>query len=274
MHRRVIVPSRVNIIGEHTDYAKGLALPFAVNHKLELVIKPRQTGFKGDKTVVALWQAAGGYPADLGIVSEIPIGKGMSSSAALCVAIVVGVNPNQDKMTICQKAQQLEHEILNTPCGLLDQIAIVYAKKNHATMINFDDLSIEYLPLPDYWIFKLVDSGIHRQLSEVDYQTNKEFQQLHVDGENKRVIEAIDSNAAKLGKLLNESHESLRELGVSLPAIDALVNELQTTDGVLGARMMGGGFGGMIIALVTDENALPNAIQVTSSGTFGFEEFS
>ena len=141
-------------------------------------------------------------------------------------------------------------------------------------MINFDDLSIEYLPLPDSWIFKLVDSGIHRQLSEVDYQTNKEFQQLHVDGENKRVIEAIDSNAAKLGKLLNESHESLRELGVSLPAIDALVNELQTTDGVLGARMMGGGFGGMIIALVTDENALPNAIQVTSSGTFGFEEFS
>ena len=272
MHRRVIVPSRVNIIGEHTDYANGLALPFAIDTKLELVIKPLQSGFKGDKTVVALWQAAGGYPADLGIVSEIPIGKGMSSSAALCVAIIVGVNPNQDKMAICQKAQQLEHEILGTPCGLLDQMAIVYAKQNHATMINFDDFSVEYLPLPDSWIFKLVDSGIHRRLSEVDYQTNKEFQQLHVDGENKRVIEALNSNAANLGKLLNESHESLRKLGVSLPAIDALVNELQTTDGVLGARMMGGGFGGMIIALVTDENVLPNAIQATSSSTFSFEE--
>ena len=74
--------------------------------------------------------------------------------------------------------------------------------------------------------------------------------------------------------MLNQSHESLRKLGVSLPEIDEFVYELQSTDGVLGARMMGGGFGGMIIALVSDEEILPNAMLASSSGTFTFEEFS
>ena len=272
MHRRVVVPSRVNVIGEHTDYANGLALPFAIDSKLELIIKPLRSGFEGDETVVALWRAAGGYPANLELISEIPIGKGMSSSAALCVAIIVGINPDQEKMTICEKAQRLEHEILETPCGLLDQMAIVFARKSHATMINFDNLTVEYLPLPESWLFKLVDSGIHRKLSQVDYQTNKKYQSLHVDEENKRVIKALNSTAIELGELLNESHASLTKLGVSLPAIDNLVTKLQATDGVLGARMMGGGFGGMIIALVTDDNVLPNAIKVTSSSSFSFEE--
>jgi len=272
MYRRVIVPGRVNIIGEHTDYANGLALPFAVNRKLELVIKPRKSNFSGDETIVALWKAAGGYPADLTITSGIPIGKGMSSSAALCIAVVVGVEPNQDKMVICQKAQQLEHLVLGTPCGLLDQIAIVFAKENHATKINFANLSVEHIPLPKSWIFKLVDSGIHRQLSEVNYQANITHLKSHVDEENKRVMEAINSDTADLGRLLNESHESLRKLGVSLPEIDALVKEIQTTDGVHGARMMGGGFGGMIIALVASENILQNSSLATSSNSFTFEE--
>ena len=94
----------------------------------------------------------------------------------------------------------------------------------------------------------------------------------HVDEENKRVMEAINSGAANLGKLLNDSHNSLSKLGVSLPEIDVLVKELQTTNGVLGARMMGGGFGGMIIALVENENVLPNSSQVVSSNSFTFEE--
>ena len=272
MIRKVIVPARVNIIGEHTDYANGLALPFAVNLNLELLIKPRKSDFSGDETIVALWKAAGGYPADLTITSEIPIGKGMSSSAALCVAIVAGVEPYQDKMIICHKAQKLEHEVLGTPCGLLDQMAIVYAKEGHATKINFENLSVEHIPLPKSWLFKLVDSGFDRRLSEVDYHTNNAYLQSHVDQENKRVIEAINSDAANLGRLLNDSHKSLRKLGVSLPQIDALVEELQATKGVLGARMMGGGFGGMIIALVANEDILPNYSRVISSNSFTFEE--
>ena len=272
MYRRVIVPARVNIIGEHTDYANGLALPFAIDKKLELVIKPLQSGFKGDESVIAMWQAIGGYPAELTITSEIPMGKGMSSSAALCVALVVGLNPERDKKAICRAAQQLEHDILGTPCGLLDQIAIVYAKENSATKINFANLSVEHIPLPKSWIFKLVDSGIHRQLSEVNYRADITHLKSHVDEENKRVMEAINSDATNLGRLLNDSHESLSKLGVSLPEIDALVKEIQTTDGVLGARMMGGGFGGMVIALVANEDILPNSSRVISSRSFTFEE--
>ena len=274
MHRRVIVPARVNIIGEHTDYANGLALPFAIDKKLELVIKPLNSGFRGDESVIAMWQALGGYPAELTITSEIPIGKGMSSSAALCVALVVGLNPNQDKMAICRAAQQLEHDILGTPCGLLDQMAIVYAKENHATKINFESLSVEHIPLPESWKFKLVDSSIHRRLSDVDYQTNTAYLESHLKEENERVTNAVVAGAEELGRLLNQSHESLRKLGVSLSEIDELVYELQSTDGVLGARMMGGGFGGMIITLVNDEEILPDAMLVSSSGTITFEEFS
>ena len=274
MHRRVIVPARVNIIGEHTDYADGIALPFAIDKKLELVIKPLESGFKGEETVIAMWQALGGYPAELTITSNIPIGKGMSSSAALCVALTAGLNPNQDKMAICLAAQKLEHDVLGTPCGLLDQMAVVYAREKHATKINFADLSVEHIRLPESWIFKLVDSGIHRRLSEVDYQIDTAYLKSHVKKENERVNNAVIANADELGKLLNQSHESLRKLGVSLPEIDEIVYKLQSTDGVLGARMMGGGFGGMIIALVNDEKVLANATLARSSGAFTFEEFS
>ena len=273
MHRRVIVPSRINIIGEHTDYAGGLALPFAIDVKLELIIKPLETGFSGDEIVIELWQAAGGYPAELIVNSEIPIGKGMSSSAALCVAITVGANPNLEQLTICKMAQQLEHQILGTPCGLLDQMAMVFAKENHATLINFDDYSIDYFALPRSWKFKLVDSGIHRNLADVDYKSNSKYQQEHVSNENNRVLRAINSNAETLGRLLNESHESLQKLGVSIVEMDTLVKTLQETEGVLGARMMGGGYGGMILVLVVNDDVLPDATTVSSSSALRFEEF-
>ena len=112
MHRRVIVPARVNVIGEHTDYANGLALPFAIDKKLELVIKPLNSGFKGDELVIAMWQALGGYPAELSITSEIPIGKGMSSSAALCVALVVGLNLIKTKWQFAEQHNNLSTTFL------------------------------------------------------------------------------------------------------------------------------------------------------------------
>ena len=116
MHRLVRVPSRVNIIGEHTDYAGGLALPFTIDNYLQLEITPHDSDFIGDETVVRLWQAVGGYPAELVVNSNIPIGKGMSSSAALCVAVVVGMMPDLEKMEIClQKASENDksHSLLS-----------------------------------------------------------------------------------------------------------------------------------------------------------------
>ncbi len=274
MHQRVTVPARINIIGEHTDYAGGLALSFASKPRLKLTITRLERGYDGDAVVVKLWQAIGGYPAKLVVDSDIPIGTGMSSSAALCVAIVVGYNSRLDNVTICQKAQQLEHQILGTKCGLLDQTAIAFAKKNHAALIDFSSYSVKHIPIPEGWKFKLVYSGIPRKLAEINYQSNTDYLEQHVRLENYRVMQAIDATPEELGLLLNESHESLKKLGVSVPEVDRLVAELQATDGVLGARMMGGGYGGMVLALVTSEEVLPEAISVSSSKSFEFEEFS
>ena len=94
-----------------------------------------------------------------------------------------------------------------------------------------------------------------------------------MESENRRVEEAIHSNSKALGKLLNETHESLKTIGVSTPEVDALVASLQSTEGVLGARMMGGGFGGMILVLVENESVLPDhEIMVPSRPGF-VEEF-
>jgi galactokinase len=265
MHRRVTVPARVNIIGEHTDYAHGLALPFAINKYLVLTIKSRETGYSGDETVIALWQAIGGAPADLTVSSEIPQGKGMSSSAALCLAIVLGKYGNIDPLEACKKAQSLEHKVLKTPCGLLDQMAMMFAKSQHCTMINFSTMEVECLDLPTNWMFKLVDSNIDRKLSEMNYNSNNDYLEQHVTSENKRVKQAIGAKPETLGKLINQSHNSLKQLGVSTPEVDALVENLQQTDGVLGARMMGGGFGGMILVLVENAAVLPNYLPVVSS---------
>ena len=265
MHRRVTVPARVNIIGEHTDYAQGLALPFAINRYLVLTIKGRETGYSGDETVIDLWQAVGGPPADLTVSSEIAQGKGMSSSAALCLAIVLGKYGNIDPLDACKKAQTLEHEVLSTPCGLLDQMAIMYAKRQHYTLIDFSTMEIECLDLPANWIFKLVDSKVHRRLSQINYNSSNDFLKQHVVTENQRVRQAIGAKPETLGKLLNQSHNSLKQLGVSTPEVDRLVENLQQSVGVLGARMMGGGFGGMILVLVENDEVLPNYSPVVSS---------
>jgi len=265
MHRRVTVPARVNIIGEHTDYGQGLALPFAIDRYLVLTIKSRETGYSGDDTVIALWQAIGGLPADLTVNSEIAQGKGMSSSAALCLAIVLGKHGNIDPLEACKKAQSLEHEVLKTPCGMLDQMAIMFAKSQHCSMIDFSTMEVQCHDLPTNWIFKLVDSNIERKLSEMNYNSNNDFLKQHLITENLRVKQAIGAKPETLGKLLNQSHNSLKQLGVSTPDVDSLVENLQQTNGVLGARMMGGGFGGMILVLVDNEAVLPNYLPVVSS---------
>ena len=112
-------------------------------------------------------------------------------------------------------------------------------------------------------------------MNSKDYRTTSkdETKRRHVESENRRVEKAIIANSEGLGKLLNETHESLKSIGVSTPEIDALVTSLQSKEGVLGARMMGGGFGGMILVLVENESVLPgNDIMVASRPGF-VEEF-
>ena len=272
MKRRATVPARINIIGEHTDYGGGLALPFAIDQKLVLEVNFDSNEYLGNSTAIELWKAAGGPPALLNVQSNIPIGKGMSSSAALCVAISMCVTGQERTLATCLLAQKIEHEILGTKCGLLDQMAVVFAKKNHASLIDFGNNSIEHIKLVDSWKFKLVDSGVHRNLAETDYSLNIDKRSVHVIEESNRVLLARQASAMELGDLLNQSHESLRKLGVSLPIIDEAVKQLQETDGVHGARMMGGGFGGMILVLVDDAGVLPEIPIASSSSSAVLEE--
>ncbi len=272
MKRRAIVPARINIIGEHTDYSGGLALPFAIEQKLVLEADFDTNEYIGDSIVIKLWKAAGGPPASLTINSDIPMGKGMSSSAALCVAIAMCATGQQGSIESCLLAQQIEHEVLGTRCGLLDQMAMVFAKKGYASLIDFSTQSVDYIKMPVSWKFKLIDSGIDRKLRNTNYDSKSGIHGAHVIEENRRVMQAQESSAEQLGELLNHSHESLRQIGVSLPAIDDIVNQLQQTEGVLGARMMGGGFGGMILALVEDEFVLPHIETAKSSDSAIFEE--
>ena len=273
MKRRASIPARINIIGEHTDYLGGLALPFASDHRLVLTAtQAEQTS--GDQTVVDLWRAAGGWPATLAIESTIPIGAGMSSSAALCLAIVLCAQGSQDALAACKEAQRIEHQVLKTPCGLLDQMAMMMSAKGHAVLIDFSTMDHKPFLIPNDWMFKLVDSGIRRQLSETEFGASSDPHMLsqHVTQENLRVRQALDASSFELGTLLNASHASLQSIGVSTPEIDDLVAHLQSTPGVLGARMMGGGFGGMILVAVNGSEVLPEAPLISASQCGFLEE--
>ena len=274
MIRRASIPGRINIIGEHTDYAGGCSLAFASQHQLVLEAEFLDSGFYGDETVVALWKEGGGPPARLEIESSIPIGKGMSSSAALCLSIVLCIHGEMiDKQAACLEAQRLEQTVLGTPCGLLDQMTMMHSSKDHCTLINFSNFETKSIPFPESWMFKIVDSGIHRTLRDTDYRHHDsgEVQSNHVRNENFRVEKAISCSSEKLGVLMNESHDSLVMLGVSTDEVDAQVQSLQNQEGILGARMMGGGFGGMILVLVEGDHVLPEHPLVVPSSP-GFVE--
>ena len=274
--RRASIPGRINIIGEHTDYAGGRSLAFASQHRLVLEAEFVESGYLGEQTVVALWKEAGGPPARLEVSSTIPMGKGMSSSAALCLGIVLCVHGNNiSKQAACEEAQRLEHVVLGTPCGLLDQMTMMHSLEGHCLLIEFSTKTTKTMSIPADWTFKLVDSGIHRALNSENYQetSTEETKRRHVESENRRVQDAMNSDSAILGMFLNETHESLKTIGVSTPEVDALVESLQSISGVHGARMMGGGFGGMILVLVENESVLPEYEIVVPSRPGFVEEF-
>ena len=266
------VPARINIIGEHTDHFGGLSLTFSSQHRLELSATPREGGIRGNQTVTSLWEAAGGWSADLVVDSNIPIGAGLSSSAALCVAIVMCSQNKIDPMEISLEAQRIENQVLRSNCGLMDQISITHSTEGLATLLDYSRMSIENFRMPDDWRFKLVDTGIRRSLSETNYSSSEvdiETRRIHAEEESERVRHALSSDARALGGIINESHASISDnIRSSTPEIDTMVKEIQGIAGVLGARLMGGGFGGMILALVEEKDALSGELLVSSGSAF------
>ncbi|MBW4517697.1 MAG: galactokinase [Timaviella obliquedivisa GSE-PSE-MK23-08B] len=312
-------PGRVNLLGEHTDYNDGFVLPTAI---------PQQTvvslGFSADNQYhfysqelsqrvniafsdpipegfasylwgcICVLQSKGFLipPLNVFVTSTVPIGSGLSSSAALEVAMLRGLrsllNLSLDDVCIAQIAQQAERQYAGVQCGIMDQMASSLADTQHLLFLDTRSLDRKILPIPADSEILVMDSGIPRTLAGSGYNQRREeceaaakllnvlalrdvsiieaianlpapLQQRarHVITENNRVLTAQNGVSAKqFGELMNASHISLRDdYEVSIAGLDTLVDILQALPNVFGARMTGAGFGGACVALVAEGKA-------------------
>jgi galactokinase len=315
------VPGRVNLIGEHLDYNGGPCLPFAIDRALTVKARVRDDGLvnvwsEGRKASFPLsskpgdvdsWAAhvAGivwvlgdaGHAlvgADLVIESDLPSGAGLSSSAALtcgvacALADLAGLEPS--RLEIARLSQRVENEVIGAPTGLMDQLAVLHGRSDHAVHLDLaaEPPGVREVPLPvdDADLSLLViatgvehahaDSGYAARREEceraaaalgvehlasvgpdavlrLDDETLKS-RTRHVITETARVrgaIRALDGGGwAQLGTMLTASHASLRDDFEVSCAELDVAADTAVEAGALGARMTGGGFGGSVIALV------------------------
>ena len=207
------------------------------------------------------------------IRSTLPMGAGLSSSAALEVAVATALCAvagfELEPLALAQAAQRAELRAVGVPCGILDQAASVLGRAGHAILIDTGTLEHEAIPLPQGIALLIVDSGVRRSLEHSGYadrrrelEAGHEARVRHVESENRRVAESAEilrepgvPRLAELGRLFRASHESLRDdFEVSTPELDLLV-DLAYEHGALAARMTGGGFGGSIVALAAKAEA-------------------
>ncbi len=324
-------PGRVNLIGEHTDYNEGLALPFAIDKGVTVRATVRPEAMitaaaldLGEEDCFALGEAsrADGWRAfvrgavaelsDAGvsvagaaleITGDIERGSGLSSSAALEVALCLALvalsdAPPLDRMELAQLCSRVENEWVGAQTGLLDQLAALFGEREHAVRIDFRSLEImpTVLELGDYKLVALDSGQSHSHAGSGYNQRRAECamarEQLglaslrdatvrmadrlpaplagrvrHVVSENERVDETVDAlshqDLKRVGDLLNASHASLRDdYEVSTPAVEETVARLRGA-GALGARIVGGGFGGHVLGLLPPGARAPEgAIEV------------
>ncbi len=312
-------PGRINIIGEHVDYCDGLVLPAAIDRWCQVAAAPNAGATlrvaaidlgaettldigtltpRGDWSdyiagVAQVLRRDGiALPgADLMVTSDVPIGTGVSSSAALEVAVLLallalaGVN-NVPRVQLARWAQAAENDFVGMPCGIMDQFASIHGVAGHALRLDCRSLGFGPVALPAGVAFVLVDSMQRHALVDGGYAERRAdceaaaaalgcslrdvtLAQLeaaalperptrrarHVVSEIARVDAAVAALAAgdavALGRLIDASHASLSaDMAVSTPALDTLTACARRVPGVYGARMMGGGFGGSVLALV------------------------
>ncbi len=327
----VCAPGRVNLIGDHTDYNEGLVMPMTIDRGVYvcLAVRPGASvrlfsanfGERFDYVAAdrpaparASWPSyvvgaveelrargliSGGF--DLLIFGDVPLGAGLSSSAALTVSVVFGLQTafafDLDPIDAIRLSRNVEHRYAGVQCGIMDPYCSRLGREGHALFLDCRSLEHEHVPIRfDHagLSLVLVDSRVSRGLVDSKYGERREecrqvvrairaggksVQSLRevnpawledegivlddrllrrgrfVVEENARVERArnairSEDNAA-FGDLMNESHGGLRDLfDVSIPEVDTLVSTAQRTEGVLGARMTGGGFGGSVVCLV------------------------
>jgi galactokinase len=310
-------PGRVNLLGEHTDYNDGFVLPVAIaqrtrvamrrNGGTQFTLRAEELGasvrFSLDAPpgehfasyvygclVLAREQGAEIPGLDISVGSKVPIGVGLSSSAALEVATLRCLRQllhlDFDDVRIAQLAQRAEIEYAKVRCGIMDQMASSLAATDRALLIDTRSLQRQDVPLPAGSAVLVLDSGVARSLAASGYNQRRgeceeaakrlgraslrdverleELEVLpdllkrrarHVFTENARVLQAAKATDPQaFGQLMNASHASLRDdYEVSTGKLDELVALLQAHAGVYGARLTGAGFGGACVALCRQE---------------------
>jgi galactokinase len=325
-------PGRVNLIGEHTDYNEGFVLPMAANLRTYVAVGERSDGQvlvhsvdlgetasfslnayagrpqPGSRSWVSYIQGithilgAAGLTlsgANLAIASDVPIGAGLSSSAALEISVGFALDEMAgleiSRLDLARVAQEAEHVFVGTHSGLMDQLTSTFAEKNHAMLIDCRSLQVTQIPfeLPTIAIaicdtrvkHALVSSAYNERRRECEHAVQllrekepdvcalrdlgiddlklvealpepERRRARHVITENERTVQAAqalaESDAPQLGELMVRSHESLRDdFEVSCRELDIMFELAVNQDGISGARMMGGGFGGCTINLVS-----------------------
>lgn len=333
-------PGRINLIGEHTDYNNGFVLPAAIDKEAQIAISLRKdneihlyaydlkenfTAFIdelkpiGDISwpnymlgVVAQFVKRGvkvkGFNALLS--SDIPMGAGLSSSAAVECATAFALNEllgaGFDRITLVQMAQAAEHEYAGVKCGIMDQFASMFGQENKVIRLDCRSLEYNYFPLQmDGLAIVLLDTNVKHSLASSEYNVRRQqcetgvtliqnkFKTVeslrdadlsmvkeciqegsiiynrckYVVEEEERMIAACaaleQGDTKGFGQKMFETHDGLsKEYEVSCKELDFLVDEVRENEYVIGARMMGGGFGGCTINLVKESavDALINSI--------------
>jgi galactokinase len=331
--RLFTAPGRINIIGEHTDYNGGFVLPGAVDKAISMAILPT-----GNNTVtlcsldyegaLCTFEIGGPQPKEqwasyfYGVIEEmrqrgatvggfnavfggdVPLGAGMSSSAALesCVGTALNTifNLGFTKEELAKIGQMTEHHYIGVRCGIMDQFASIFGQKGKVVRLDCRSLEYTLVPFNPKGIeIVLIDTMVKHTLASSEYNVRRaqceegvavikkyrpevellrdvtieelEAHRAEIDpvsfkrcafviNENKRLMAACAAmekdDFEEVGRQVYAAHEGLsKEYGVSCEELDFIVGIAHTHAGVLGARMMGGGFGGCVIALVKEEAA-------------------
>jgi galactokinase len=326
-------PGRVNLIGEHTDYNDGFVMPAALDLYTYVAVSPRsdrrlrvysqnlgemcdldldlirpgRSGHWSDyvRGVAGVIESSG-YRlrgADLAIMSEVPPGAGLSSSAALEVSTALALLNNSqisvELTTVAKMCQNAEHLYAEMRCGIMDQFISCHGRAGHALMLDCRSLDFKLLPIPRHLRLMVCNTMVRHEhassgyntrrhecehglralteilpgiralrdvtLDDLEKHSNRLSQVIykrvrHVVTENDRVKRAASAletgDIPEFGRLMADSHRSLHDdYEVSTLELDLMVELANGREGVYGARMTGGGFGGCTINLVEAAHA-------------------
>jgi galactokinase len=322
-------PGRINLIGEHVDYSDGFVLPFAISSKTTVSIKKRDDSkirlasaqrqssiFEIDLSQLkpgsegkweryplgVIWVMGIKSGLDIFVDGKVPLGAGLSSSAALECSVAVALNQlfnlGHSLKDLALLTQRAENEFVGVPCGIMDQSISLMGQAGNALLLDCRDLSTKLVPIDlaaNNLELLIIDTQAHHALVDGGYAerrancesaasklgksmrdltieeleankaklTDVEYRRArHAVTEIARVLECVEALQSKnfklVGNLISQSHASLRDdYNVSCPELDVAVDAVMKI-GALGARMVGGGFGGSAIALL-EKNQISRA---------------